>query len=367
MLTQVDKIINNTREQLANDNNADSGKFDIYKNVNENNIIGSNSVSKIVDAVNADILGLGPLQFLSEIPGVTDIVVNGPNNVWIDRGNGMEKAKVEPGKIDTPEKLRDFAFRLAVLAGARLDDSAPIVDGQLPQGFRLHAVIEPLCESGALISIRIPSNRTFTFDQFIENGTIENEWADIIKQFIKAKKNIIITGATGSGKTTLLSALISIIEPEERILCIEESKEIQTNIHPHIISMCAKKANIEGLGEITLQQLVKASLRMRPDRLLLGEARGPEIVDLLIALNTGHKGGIATLHANDASSAPSRLEALGSLAGLDPRALCAQAISAIDIILHIDRLKSGRKLTQIAKLTQTSDYRLGVEIMQSSK
>ncbi|MDR2799494.1 MAG: Flp pilus assembly complex ATPase component TadA [Bifidobacteriaceae bacterium] len=180
MLTQVDRIIDNTREQLANSENPKTDKNDILKNVNENNIIGSASVSKIVDAVNADILGLGPLQFLSEIPGITDILVNGPDNVWIDRGRGMEKTKIEPGKIDTPEKLRDFAFRLAVLAGARLDDSSPIVDGQLPLGYRLHAVIEPLCERGALISIRIPSNKLFTFDQFIENKTIPSDWADTI-------------------------------------------------------------------------------------------------------------------------------------------------------------------------------------------
>ncbi|MDR3116677.1 MAG: TadA family conjugal transfer-associated ATPase [Bifidobacteriaceae bacterium] len=376
MLTQVDKVIDSTRNTLISDDKITSKK-DIFDKINQNNIIGSSRVDKMVDAVSADLLGLGPLQFLAEIKGVTDIVVNGPNNVFIDRGHGMERAQIEPEKLDTSEKLREFAFKLAVLSGSRLDDSAPIVDAQLPMGYRLHAVIEPLCENGALISIRIPSQNILSFDQFVADKTINQQWAENIKQFIKERKNIVITGATGSGKTTLLAALISLINQSERIICIEESKEIPNFIHPHIISLIAKKPNIEGLGEITLQQLVKASLRMRPDRLLLGEARGPEISDLLIALNTGHKGGIATLHSNDANSVPARLEALGALAGLKPQALAAQAISAIDIILHIDKISCGkfdssknlvkRKLTQIAKLTLNTDYRLGVEILQSEK
>ncbi|MDR3152522.1 MAG: TadA family conjugal transfer-associated ATPase [Bifidobacteriaceae bacterium] len=372
MLTQIEKVIDNTRNTLINEKGITSKK-DIFDKINQNNIIGTSRVEKMVDAVSANLLGLGPLQFLADIKDITDIVVNGPDCVFIDRGRGMERAQIEPGKLDTSEKLRDFAFKLAVLSGSRLDDSVPIVDAQLPMGYRLHAVIEPLCQNGALISIRIPSQNTFSFEQFVANQTINSQFSENIKQLIEEKKNILITGATGSGKTTLLGALIGLINPSERIICIEESKEIPNSIHPHIISLVAKKPNIEGLGEITLQQLVKASLRMRPDRLLLGEARGKEIADLLIALNTGHKGGIATLHSNNAKSVPARLEALGSLAGLDPRALATQAISAIDIILHIEKINtsknnnsqilSNRKLTQIAKLTLNNNYHLDVEIL----
>lgn len=282
-----------------------------------------------------------------EDPDVTDILVNGIQSIWVDRGNGLERIPQNQFSFSSDEEVRTLAVRIAALCGQRLDDQSPIVDGTLEGGLRLHAVLPPLGAEGTLISVRRHRPIIFSLDELALRGMYPPAIIPLLHAFISHKANAIISGSTGSGKTTLLSSLLSTIPHSERILIIEESVELRPR-HPHVIHLQVRKANIQGAGEITMSSLVKAAMRMRPDRIILGECRGEEVRDVLSALNTGHEGGWATIHANSATDVPSRLVALGALAGMSESVIAAQASSGLDAVFHIERGSSGRRLRSIA-------------------
>lgn len=312
------------------------------------------ATERVADAL-ADIGGSGArLRRLWSDPAITDVLVNGPEEVWVDRGAGLERVVMDVGDV------RLLAVRLAAAAGARLDDAAPIVDGRLPDGTRLHAVLAPIAARGACLSLRRHAPRALTLADWRAGGGIGAVGDQVLAALVNARANVLVSGGTGSGKTTMLASLLARAGPHERIVCIEEARELAPD-HPHVLHLQARAPNVQGAGAVTLSELVRAALRMRPDRLVLGECRGPEVRDVLLALNTGHEGGLTTVHANTASDVPARLAALGSLAGLTPEAVAVQAVSALDAIVHVVREGGGRRVAEIAVLT-LADGRLAAPV-----
>ena len=276
------------------------------------------------------IAGAGPLldPLLSD-RSVTDVLVNGGHGVWVDRGNGMERDERASRGLS--------------------DDSSPIVDGTFPDGLRLHAVLPPLAAEGTLISMRAHRPVSFTLAELAEGGMFDRFALRLLLALVAHRANVIVSGATGSGKTTLLAAVLGEVPSDERILVIEESAELRPS-HPHVVHLQVRRANVQGAGEVALSELVRAAMRMRPDRIVLGECRGAEVREVLTALNTGHEGGWATIHANSAADVPARLTALGALAGMSEDVVAAQAASALDAVVHIERRDGVRVLTQVAVL-----------------
>ena len=276
---------------------------------------GSGTVLALVDQLRSETRGAGLLDPLLATAGVTDVLVNGPDEVYLDRGRGLEKSAV---RFADEESVRRLAQRLAAQAGRRLDDASPWVDARLGDGTRLHAVLAPLARPGTLISLRVPARRSFSLAELRAAGSLTDETADVLRRIIAARVAFVVTGGTGSGKTTLLAALLAEVDPDERLVIVEDATELRPD-HPHVVGLEARPANIEGAGLVTVRDLVRQALRMRPDRLVVGEVRGAEVVDLLAALNTGHEGGCGTLHANSTVDVPARFEALGVAAGLAAR------------------------------------------------
>jgi pilus assembly protein CpaF len=234
------------------------------------------------------------------------------------------------------------------VGGRRLDDAAPYADSRLPDGTRFHAVLAPVARPGTVISLRVPRARGFTLDELVGCGTITDEGARLLRRVVSRRLAFLVCGGTGSGKTTLLASLLSLVAPEERIVLVEDASELRP-VHPHVVALEARPANVEGAGVITVRDLVRQALRMRPDRLVVGEVRGGEVVELLAALNTGHEGGCGTLHANSAVDVPARVEALALAAGLGREATHSQLASAVDVVLHLARRRDGaRRLAQVA-------------------
>lgn len=305
-------------------------------------VVGREERDGLVAAVHAEIWGAGPLQPLLEVAGVTDVLVNG-TAVWWDRGAGVEPVDVDLGDA---ADVRALAVRLAAAGGRRLDDASPVVDARLPDGTRLHAVLPPVADDGPLLSLRVLRPTAFTLDELRARGVVDTTVAGVLVALVRGRANVLVSGATGTGKTTLLGSLLTLAAPSERIVCIEEAAELRTG-HPHLVRLVARRPNVEGAGGIDLAELVRQALRMRPDRIVLGECRGAEVRDVLAALNTGHDGGFATVHANAVEDVPARLEALGSLAGLDTRAVVAQAASALDAVIHLRRDGGHRFVAQV--------------------
>lgn len=296
-------------------------------------LLGSDALDELVGVVRAEVFGAGPLQELLDDPTATDVLVNGPADVWVDRGSGLVRVGVDLG---SDQDVRDLAVRLAAAGGQRLDDSSPTVDARLPDGTRLHAVLAPLCPAGAVISLRTLRAQAFTLDELADAQTVPPGWVPVLEAIVGARASYLVSGATGSGKTTLLASLLSLVPASERIITIEEARELVPS-HPHVVPLTARRPNVEGTGGVDLADLVRTALRMRPDRIVLGECRGAEVRDVLTALNTGHAGGSATIHANTARDVPARLEALAALASMPAAALVAQAVSAFDAVLHLRR------------------------------
>ncbi len=306
---------------------------------------GSGTV--VTDAVIADALsalhrhsiGAGPLEGLLTEPGVSDVVVNGPTEVFVDRGSGLERTDV--AFVDD-EQVRRLAIRLAAAAGRRLDDASPFVDGRLPSGVRLHAILAPVAAPGTCLSLRVPASRTFALADLVASGSLCEEAARLLRGLIAERVPFLISGGTGTGKTTLLAALLALVPHEERILVVEDARELVPN-HPHCVRLEGRPPNAEGAGAITLTSLVRQALRMRPDRVVLGEVRGAELIDLLTALNTGHEGGCGTVHANSVADVPARLEALAALGGLGREACHAQVAAALKVVVHVCRDRDGSR------------------------
>ena len=282
---------------------------------------------------------LGPLAGVLGEPAVTDVLVNAPDEVWIDRGDGLLRTDV---RFPDEAAVRALAVRLAAAAGRRLDTGAPFADVRLADGSRLHAVLPPVSPRGTCLSLRVLAGRRFDLTALQACGTLTAAQAALVRRIVAGRLAVLVSGGTGTGKTTLLGALLGAVDPAERLVLVEDAAEVQA-AHPHVVRLEGRTANVEGAGAITLRDLVRQALRMRPDRIVVGEVRGAEVLDLLVALNTGHDGGMATLHANSAGEVPARLEALGALAGLDRAALHSQLAAAVDVVLHLARDQDGRR------------------------
>jgi pilus assembly protein CpaF len=287
---------------------------------------------------------------------VTDVFVNGGESVWVDRGEGaVRQASLRLGE----HEARELAVRLMALGGRHIDETTPCVDARLHDGIRVHAVLPPVAPQGTLLSIRLPRISRLSIDDLDRAGFFASVDVADVRSLVERRVNLLVTGAGGSGKTTLLSALLGAAAPSERIVAIEDVAELRVQ-HPHFVSLEARQANLEGAGEISLERLVREALRMRPDRLVLGECRGAEVRELLSALNTGHDGGAGTLHANSIADVPARLEALGALAGLSETAVARQAVSAIGAVLHVERVGANRILAQVGGFAIDTRGRLAV-------
>ena len=307
-------------------------------------LLGDRAVLGVVEALRSEMVGTGPLEPLLAQPDVTDVLVTRPDEVWVDRGRGLERTAV---RFPDAAAVRRLAQRLATSAGRRLDDARPWVDARLPDGTRLHAVLPPVAVGSTCLSLRVIRPRAFELGELVAAGTVPPEGGQLLRALLEARLSFLVSGGTGSGKTTLLASLLGLVRAEERIVLAEDSAELRPN-HPHVVRLETRPANQEGAGRVDLRDLVRQALRMRPDRLVVGEVRGAEVTDLLAALNTGHEGGCGTVHANAASDVPARLEALGTTAGLDRAALHSQLAAALDAIVHLVRDRSGqRRISQI--------------------
>ena len=310
--------------------------------------VGIRDVLDIGGQIRHALAGAGPfLQPLLDDPAVTDVLVNGTKGIWIDRGRGLERVS-DLDNIYDEARVRELAVRLAAGCGQRLDDSSPVVDGTFSGGTRLHAVLPPLAAEGTLISLRTHRPVAFDLADLDRRGMLSG-MGELLGSIVAGRANAIISGSTGSGKTTLLAALLATVPANERILIIEESYELRPR-HPHVVHLQERRENVQGAGAVSMSELVRAAMRMRPDRIVLGECRGSEVRDVLSALNTGHEGGWATIHANSAMDVPARLIALGALAGMNEAVVAAQASSALDAVIHVERRGGIRRIAQIAVL-----------------
>ncbi|WP_416417007.1 TadA family conjugal transfer-associated ATPase [Paenarthrobacter aromaticivorans] len=312
-------------------------------------LLGTAGALEAAESINAELNGLGPLQQLAHDPSVTDIFVNGPGSVWLDRGRGLERS---PVKFDSEQQVRALAARLVSAGGRRLDDGSPCVDVRLKGGYRVHAVLAPISTAGTLLSIRIRREETFTMAELRDGGMFDQHIEALLRAIVEQRLSFLVSGATGSGKTTLLSTMLGLCNPSERLVLIEDAAELNP-VHPHVLTLESRHGNLEGGGALDLGELVRQALRMRPDRLIVGECRGAEVRELLTALNTGHTGGGGTIHANTAEAVPARLTALGALAGLNAEAVRLQVSSALDVVIHVERTPLGRKVGSIGVLTDS--------------
>jgi pilus assembly protein CpaF len=356
-------LIERVRERLAAEPDAESGR--LRPNVvarairaESGGVLGDTEVLTNLRVLQTELTGAGILEPLLAGPGITDVLVTAPDAVWIDDGNGLRRSPI--GFADE-EAVRRLAQRLALAAGRRLDDAQPWVDGLLTGlgggrlTVRLHAILPPVAVAGTCISLRVLRPATQDLAALCASRAIAESAATILRDVIAARLAFLVSGGTGAGKTTLLSALLGSVPGHERIVCVEDAAELAPR-HPHLVTLVARGANVEGAGEVTVRQLVRQALRMRPDRIVVGEVRGGEVVDLLAALNTGHDGGAGTVHANSPAEVPARLEALGALGGLDRAALHSQLAAAVQVLLHVGRTGEGRRrLVEIAVLTRTPD------------
>lgn len=320
-------------------------------------VLGAGDAEDLARALAAELGGAGPLQPLVDAPEVTDVLVEG-GRVWVDRGDGLERVDLDLGGAGA---VRSLAVRLAAASGQRLDDAVPVADGRLPDGTRLHAVLPPVADGSALISLRTHRPGGWTLDELVGAGSVPHELVPLLHGLVASRANVLVSGATGTGKTTLLGALLSLVPARERIVCVEEAGELAPR-HPHVVRLLTRRANVEGAGAVDLADLVRHSLRMRPDRVVLGECRGAEVREVLTALNTGHDGSWATVHANAAEDVPARLVALGALAGMSATAVAAQAATALHAVVHLARRGGRRHVAQVARVGRDGDVLVVEEV-----
>lgn len=314
-------------------------------------VIDDARMVSLIRGLEQELTGCGPLTALLADPATTDVVVNAPDDVQVDRGAGWESA---PVRFADDAAVQRLARRLAALAGARLDDAHPYVDGRLPDGTRLHAVLPPVASDGTCLSLRVLRPARYDLAALAAAGLFPGVSEAVLRAMVAARLAFLVCGGTGSGKTTLLGALLSEVSNEERIVTVEDAEELRP-AHPHLVRLVARAANVEGIGAIDLAELVRQALRMRPDRLVLGEVRGPEVADLLAALSTGHDGGAGTVHANSARDVPARIAALALVAGLSREAAHAQLAGAVQVVVYLKRRAGVRRVAEIALLEAGGD------------
>ena len=296
-----------------------------------------------------DVLGYGPLERLLADDGVSEVMVNGPHDIWVERQGRLYETAL---RFNDDSHLRRIINKMVAQVGRRIDESSPMVDARLPDGSRVNAVIPPLSLTGPLVTIRKFSQKRFDLNELTRLGTMTPDVVDFLIRGVKAELNVLISGGTGSGKTTLLNALSAAVPDTDRIVTIEDAAELQL-AQRHVLRLEARPKNIEGEGEISIRDLVRNALRMRPDRIIVGEVRGAEALDMLQAMNTGHDGSLCTVHANSARDALARIETMVLMAGfeLPVRAIRQQVASALDLILHLERLEDGtRRVTSIVEV-----------------
>lgn len=323
-------------------------------------VVGDADVLAALRLMRQEFVGAGPLDPLLRAPGTTDVLVTGPDQVWLDGDGGLRRTEVA---FPDEDAVRRLAQRLALICGRRLDDAQPFVDAWLPAGalgrVRLHAVLPPIAADGTCLSLRVLRRAGHDLDSLRKLGTFDDHTHCLLEAIVAARLAFVVTGGTGAGKTSLLSALLGRVDHQERIITVEDAGELQPD-HPQFVRLIARPPNVEGAGEVTLADLVRQGLRMRPDRIVVGEVRGAEVCDLLTALNTGHDGGAGTVHANSPAELPARMEALAALGGLTREALHSQLAAAFQVVLHMRRHPNGtRHLDEIGVLTRTP---AGIEV-----
>jgi pilus assembly protein CpaF len=340
------QLFNTTMEPAAL---RDRVRDDIREKLGEEAGISRDDRERLVASISDDILGHGPLERLLADDSVTEIMVNGPFDIWVERQGRLYETNV---RFNDDSHLRRIINKMVAQVGRRIDESSPMVDARLPDGSRVNAIIPPLSLSGPLVTIRKFSRKRLDLQELIKIGTLSEETVDFMQRCIGAQLNCLISGGTGSGKTTLLNAFSAAISDAERIVTIEDAAELQLN-QKHVLRLEARPKNIEGAGEIAIRDLVRNSLRMRPDRIIVGEVRGAEALDMLQAMNTGHDGSLSTVHANAPRDALARIETMVLMAGfeLPVRAIRHQVASALDLIIHLERLQDGsRRVTSITEV-----------------
>lgn len=352
-------LIDRVRERLATAETASLKPSAVAAAIRAESggVLGDTEVLSNLRLLQTELVGAGILEPLLCADGTTDVLVTAPDAVWVDDGKGLRRT---PIRFADDAAVRRLAQRLALAAGRRLDDAQPWVDGQLTGvgtgefAVRLHAILAPIAGDGTCLSLRVLRPATQTLAALTASGAIAADAGALLADIITARLAFLISGGTGAGKTTLLAAMLGAVSPAERLVCVEDAPELAPD-HPHLVRLVARAANVEGVGEVTVRQLVRQALRMRPDRIVVGEVRGAEVVDLLAALNTGHDGGAGTVHANNPAEVPARLEALAAVGGLDRPALHSQLGAAVQVLLHVARRPTGeRRLAEIAVLRAES-------------
>lgn len=322
--------------------------------------LGGDGVRAEQRRLESGLLGLGELAEAVADPGVTDVLVNGDGRVWVDRGGGVEASSV----CLSVAQARSLAVRLAGLAGRRLDDAQPWVDGLLPGGTRLHAILPPLVAGGAHISLRIPRVSPRGLEGLVAIGGLSAGSVPLVRRILERRLTFVVVGGTGTGKTTLAAGLLAACPADDRIVVVEDVRELAPG-HPHVVHLQGRSANVEGVGGVNLVDLVRQALRMRPDRLVVGEVRGPEVRELLSAFNTGHRGGGGTVHANSIADLPARFEALGALASMSARAVRTQLLGGVHVVFGMDRHGSIRRLSDIGVVVAGANRRAEVHLAYS--
>ena len=344
------KLLERVKSQLAN-TGAELTEVEISQALRSSGALESgNELMSLARSIKSILIGYGPLEEIMQRSDLTDVLIHGDGRVFIDTGVGLSFA----GKLfQDALSVRSYAQRLAMQAGRRLDDAHPWVDAKLSDGNRLHALLPPIAVGGTQISIRIPSRAPLSFDQLIEQGSLTPAAAQELTEILINHEPFLVIGGTGAGKTSLLASMLSAINSSERLIVVEENTELRVN-HSHLVQLEAKPATADGVGAISMQELVKQTLRMRPDRIVIGEIRGAEVLDLLLAINTGHTGSAATLHANSAAEVPSRIAALGFLAGIEPNLSEKWLIQGISRIIQIKKVASRRIVSSISTANLTT-------------
>lgn len=326
----------------------------------ENLLYTRSNRSRLLEWVVSDILGYGPIEPLLQDPSITEVMVNGHEEIYVERNGLIEKTSVV---FENEAHLLRIIDRIVSPLGRRVDESSPMVDARLPNGYRVNATIPPLSLSGPLLTIRKFAQTPFTVHDLIANGTLTVNLGEFLKACVEARINMIISGGTGTGKTTLLNVVSAFIPSNERVITIEDTAELQLN-QAHVLRLEKRPPNVEGKGEVTIRSLVINALRMRPDRIIVGEARGGEALDMLQAMNTGHDGSLTTIHSNSPRDTLRRIETMVLMAGIELplRAIREQVASAIELVVHVDRLRDGTR--KVVKVTEVQGMEGDTIVMQ---